>query len=170
VDIGDYTDGYDFERGVLGISSIETNNQVKDYFTKDMKFGKAVRVVKDIQNKLGNWNPKVPSTRISKILFDGITNKISHKFSHGKLRLYSSVGTLLDYKYGVDFFFLFKGKGYKEVIVTIDLTISPKKKKKRNRADVVLSLGDFKSDNYKYIIDKIVVILINKTKRQDFLH
>ena len=160
------TDGYSFERLVLGCSCTEVCKKVKNLF-KNSNFKKAVRIVRNIQGDIGNWDPHSPKTDITKILFNGVKNKIAKKFHPGKLSLYSSVGTLLDYKYGIDFFFVFKSKECKEVMVTIDLTISEgKKKRHKHKADFVLTLNDLKNDRYIYVIDKIAVLLVTKTKKQ----
>jgi hypothetical protein len=149
VDIGDdVTTGYDFEKKVLGVSSLEISPKVIYLFRRRTNFSKAVKIVKDIQPTL-NWDPKNPSTEIASIIFKTIASSLS-RHSAG-LFFYSALGTKLDYKYGTDCFFSLI-MGNRESIVTVDLTMN---RNKISKADVIISADDVKNDNF-YEIAKLI--------------
>jgi methionine aminopeptidase len=163
--IGEIYDGYALERAVLGVSSTEICSEVKDFFKSDDKrrykysnFVKAVKIVKDIQDKIGHWNPKEPATKIARSLLESVASNLKNR--GGNLRFYSSVGTLLDYKYGADCFFILTDKDC-EAIVTIDLTIS--RTKRKSKADIVLTADDLRDDSrYHKIMEMVAERLIRK--------
>jgi hypothetical protein len=171
LNIGEIPNGYDFERKILGISSSEVDEEVNDCFKFNRKghrrnekkcnysnFRKAVGVVKDIQNKIGNWNPKEPSTEIARVLFESVASHLENRREN--LRFYSSVGTLLDYKYGTDCFFILKDREY-EAIITIDLTIN--RRKRKSKADIVLTADDLRNDSrYQKIMEMVASRLLHK--------
>ncbi len=169
-------DGYAFEKAVLGVSSTEICGEVKDFFKSDINrrcryshFIKAVQVVKDIQAKIGNWNPDEPATEIARALLESV--KINLKNRRENLKFYTSVGTLLDYKYGADCFFILTDKNC-EAIVTIDLTIS--RTKRRSKADIVLTADDLRDDRryhkiMQQIADSLVRKVIKNRKRSKYL-
>jgi hypothetical protein len=130
------TTGEDFERAMLGISHSTARHAVPRLFgTRD--FETCVEHVKENQQYLG-WNPRKPKTLLSKRIYTCVASGLK-ELPKKDLRLFISVGTPLDEKYGVDCFFEFQG-----AIVTIDLTIS--ERKQDPRADVVLTLADLNFD------------------------
>lgn len=168
MDIGEISSGYDFEKKVLGVSSIEASSKVTHFFKRRTKFKKAVRIVKDIQNIL-EWDPRNPSTEIARIIYKVICSSMG-KHSH-EIYFYSALGTVLDYRYGTDCFFSFEIGG-KEAIVTVDLSL---KRKNDPKADIVLVIDDVRDDRFYQIAREITKKLLarmhskhNKEKRNKY--
>ena len=143
--------GYAFETAVLGVSSRLTRKRVREHYKHGAEFMAVVSVVKDIQNKLGDWNPKEPRTEPARILFDEVSSHL--KLEKHNLRLYISVGTQLDYDYGADFFFALK-RGNVEAIVTVDLTVS--KRKEEHKAEIVITVEDLRDESRRSQLVEII--------------
>jgi hypothetical protein len=156
MDIGEVSSGYDFERKVLGVASVDVSPKVKCFFRRKTKFRKAVKIVKDIQDIL-EWNPRSPSTEVAQMIYKNICVGLN-KYSC-KLCFFSALGTALDYRYGIDCFFTLEIGG-RESIVTVDLSI---RKKREQKADIVIAVDDIRSDNVYNISRQITKKLLART-------
>ncbi|HAO64974.1 TPA: hypothetical protein DCQ44_03270 [Candidatus Taylorbacteria bacterium] len=106
------------------------------------------------------WNPKHPTTPMTRRLFEPI--KLGLGVGGEALQLFCAINTILDYHFGIDgFFSISKRSALKftvDDIVTFDLTFkSSSHKKKNQKADFLISAADFESlPNLGYLVDKIV--------------
>jgi len=124
----------DFERLVLGISHADVGN----YCSKNKAtFQESIEAVKKMQGQF-NWNPKRPKTELSRDLFNNVCLFLNAEEAK-RLRLFVSVGTELDFRYGTDFFFESKGSVATVDLTIIDLTIS---RWKHCKANVLIRLDD----------------------------
>ncbi len=159
-----FHDGHDFEIFVSGISSEFPNEEINNCFfrfkrkkwkrNKHSNFCFAFEVVKNKQNLL-HWNPKEPPTEAGRALFESVACHLGSR--KGDLRFYSAIGTFVDYKYGTDLFFVLKGEK-RDALVKIDLTIG---RKKRSKADFILTDDDLRNDYYKEIMEEIANHLLS---------
>ncbi|MFA6797266.1 MAG: hypothetical protein WCR40_00950 [Candidatus Paceibacterota bacterium] len=115
----DVQTGEDFERLVLGISRVDLRLQGEQ--ATRTNFFDSVEEVKKKQGLFNHWNPKRPKTKLSMNLFQNVRFVLGEKRSKN-LRLFVSVGTRLDFRFGTDCFFEIDG-----FVASIDLTISEKK-------------------------------------------
>ncbi len=98
-----------------------------------------------INNQPNNWNPRRPHTNLSA----GICKKIVTVLNvRSGLELYVSLGTPLDFLYGIDGFFLYYGH-----VVTFDLTVSISKF--NYKADVLITRKEITNGKAWYLAKKI---------------
>lgn len=95
--------------------------QSKDY----LPYQKALTLVKESQS----WDPTDPPTRALNDLHYLLAEVLEVEL--GEVKVYSAVGSPLDYFHGVDLFLEFG-----EVTITVDLTANPKKIE--HRADFII--------------------------------
>ena len=93
-------------------------------------FNRSMMVVKAHQP----WDPSDPEPRFASDLHASVALALNLD-DWSELRFYTAVGSPLDFFHGIDCFFEFRG-----LIVTIDLTVDPKKLV--GKADLVLNVSD----------------------------
>lgn len=163
--------GHNFETLILGYSGREVSDRLSSYFRDELgnkitDLWLLVAITKNIQNQLCNCNPRNPSTEILKILYDEIFERLRRSLPEGRLSIYHSAGTPLDYKFGADLFFAYKCRSWREVIVTVDLTVSSRRNKEENsNAEMILTLGDLRNNNLPLFIDMISSKLVKKANK-----
>ena len=133
MDLVNVKTGEDFERLVLGISHADVG---KSHRKSKATFQESIEAVMKMQGQF-NWNPKRPRTELSKGLFNNVCLFLNAEEAR-KLRLFVSVGTELDFRFGTDFFFESGGS-----VATVDLTIS---RWKHCKANVLIRLDDIEGD------------------------
>jgi hypothetical protein len=122
--------GHVFEKDVTGISSKGKKIRVSK---KKCDFFRALQMAMD--NQPIGWNPNSPNTEIAEALFGQVAFRLWP--NKEELQLFVAIDSPLDKIYGVDLFFKFR-----DTIVTVDLTVSQHKKKRKQKADIVLTKRD----------------------------
>lgn len=104
----------------------------------------------DLAKRCQSYDNSDPEPRFANDLHAHLAEKIGLE-DYSELKLYTAVGSQLDYWHGIDGFFEFKHEG-KTIRVTIDVTSNPQKDK--TKADVLLYIPaeglDPKLDKVKY--------------------
>ncbi len=118
--------GYDFQRVVTRVAKGEGTGRFET-----VPFFDAIQLAK--RQQPAGWRPRCPNTKICQKILHLVSCRLgrNRKF----LNLYVAIGTILDWRYGVDLFF-----EYCNIVVTIDLTT--RKKKTHKKADIILSMED----------------------------
>ena len=110
-------DGHGFEREVMGHTVNDVDPQLRCDWVHNLKEG--IERVKERQAHL-NWDPKWPKTPLGRTLFGAVSSRLRRK---GELYMYDAVGTVLDFRWGVDCWFECGDR-----IATVDLTVSHEKR------------------------------------------
>jgi hypothetical protein len=100
-------------------------------------YRQAMRRCREHQPK--SWDPTDPSTRAGSDLYASVALMLEAfvgQFDWGELKLFSSIGSPLDFFHGVDGWFEFRGR-----IVTVDITAN-RYKEGGYKADAILLLED----------------------------
>lgn len=147
-----FSNGYDFERYVLGIST--KDRPFNDPINNNLDFIDELKKVKENQSDV-RWDPKNPSTEISRKIFDLVSSFLGERKSD--LRMFCSIGTLLDHCYGVDCFFVLKGRLF-DSMLSVDLTTDLRKTK--SKAEIIIRPGDLEEENLYQTARKIAAYLL----------
>jgi hypothetical protein len=131
--------GEEFEEAFCGFSHQDVERKgISARVERDSTerfLGFCIEEVRSFQGQFG-WVPDNPNTEFAKIFYNKVRAKLFGSYRN-TLRLFVSVGTVLDYKFGTDFFLDVRGLGSSKVI-RIDLTMKNRGKKKGN--------GDYQPD------------------------
>lgn len=128
-------DGRGFEREVLGHTVRDMDPKLRYLWVNDFKEG--VRRIRRIQDRLG-WDPSCPKTELGRCIFEVVASKLRRE---GNLYFFDAIGTVLDFKWGIDCWFECGGR-----IATVDLTVRPYKK--HFKAHFLLRRNDFLRNRY----------------------
>ncbi|MCR4279667.1 MAG: hypothetical protein NUV78_02955 [Candidatus Zambryskibacteria bacterium] len=101
--------------------------------------GKHVPYQQSMRSVMANqpWDPSDPEPKFANDLHASVALALKLD-DWSRLKLYTAVGSPLDYYHGVDCFFEFEG-----LIVTIDVTVNPNKLE--YKADLVLNVSDLET-------------------------
>lgn len=105
-----------------------------------------------------DWNPLQPKTKPSQLLYDTVEAGLKVRVMN-PLRFFVGLRTPIDYKFGVDAFFVYDG-----IIVCVDITLDDLKTKSNTKADVIIGKKDV-LDDFKMVSESIVRIF--KTRRPE---
>lgn len=106
-------DGHGFEREVMGHTVYDVDPKLRCDWVHNLREG--FERVRERQHHL-NWNPRRPKTDLGWSLFHAVSSKLRRK---GDLLMFDAVGTVLDFRWGVDCWFECGNR-----IATVDLTVS----------------------------------------------
>lgn len=135
--------GLRFEKEVFGCDSsrrIRVNAHVS--------FMEGVQWVKEMQSSYYQWDPRHPSTKLTRLLFERVREELPQHVRN-ELGLYVALGTMLDLSFGTDAFFQVDGAFL--VIAPIDLKTGKSYEKKKRRNDgtdsIIVHKDDFFDEN-----------------------
>ena len=135
-------DGRAFEREFCGCAFSEVDAHLR---RGPRNFKDGIRKVKECQCVFNDWNPRKPRTPLTECLYRRVASRLR---KGEELRLFITIGTMLDLKMGIDCFFECDRR-----IVTVDLTVSSFKK--YYRADFLLTRQNFLRNEHYHIGDLI---------------
>lgn len=102
-----------------------------------MTWRESMAFAKEFQPK--GWNPSEPNTKMANNLHArvcmAIEERICEDLDWEKVKLFSAIGTPLDWYHGIDAWFEFEG-----TVVTIDLTVD--QNKQSSKANLVIHPGE----------------------------
>jgi len=123
--------GREWEVHFFGLPERITFKDIKDVPYVDYRNGLYQAI--ELQRRRFKINPRKPTAPVTRSLMECVEEFLRlQNIRKGKLYLYCSLGTSLDFHHGVDGFFVLKDK-----VVTFDLTASMDGKDRR-KADVVI--------------------------------
>lgn len=129
-----------FEWDVLGRGRAWWDGQTR------VRFYEAVRKTKTHQP--AGWDPSDPPTRLANDLHALVAEELGLK-NYSELALFNSLDTPLDYFFGTDCFFEFRGW-----VVSVDITTNPEKQS--YKANVIALESDFENrDSMTLLASKI---------------
>ncbi len=144
--------GEALEKEFFGFSRDEVTRKIKRTVSrKQISFQDRVVETHKVQHILG-WNPKNPSTKAAKALFERVRSNMGSQ--RDSVYMCCAIGTRLDFDHGTDLFFLCG-----DAVVTVDLTISPHGKPNA-KAHVVITLDDLKNNRHYQLGDRIAQQLL----------
>ena len=131
--------GHQLEIDFFGWSPRHTEEERLAILKPRLNFYDSYVEVLQSQRQL-RWDAKEPCTETARNVFKAVRAAMP-KGSRKKLFLYCALGTILDYRYGVDGFFMHGGNFL--FCVTFDLTLTggPMKRKKR-KANLLVTKSD----------------------------
>jgi hypothetical protein len=107
-------------------------------------FGRSLDFAK--RNQPSGWNPRKPNTDFARTFYNCIASHLTK--GRDWLHFFVTVGTSLDFWYGVDMVIEYRG-----VIVTVDLTT--RREKPYFKADFLLTIYDIWADRF-YNIGQVI--------------
>ncbi len=135
-----YLNGHEFEKEFFGIESNFSQAILADMRKLNLDVWESVEGARKSQVKQ-KWDPERGSTDLSRLMFFHVRECLSNR-QKPDLRLYSSLGMISDFFYGIDGFFSVSSNP--DLVVTFDLTLDHSESKRRcAQANLLIYPEDF---------------------------
>ncbi len=147
--------GEDFEKLIFGYSHQEVQRicRIFSHSKNKHSLDESILYAKELHSLFGAY----PKTTIGRVLFHAVQSKMGGYKKY--LRSFPSIGTWLDFDYGIDAFYECNGH-----IASVDYTIS--RVKDNLKADVLITLDDLRSDRYQNKCSELARILLSKLAKK----